>query len=73
MKIVHICLCGPVTDGWNYQENKLTKYHKIMGLDVTMIASEWIWNSKGEMEQTAKKNYINNDGVRLTLTSSMQR
>lgn len=65
MKIVHICLCGPVTDGWNYQENKLTKYHKIMGHDVTMIASDWIWNSKGEMEQTNKKDYINSDGVKV--------
>ena len=31
MKIVHICLCGAMTDGFNYQENVITKYHKKMG------------------------------------------
>lgn len=65
MKIVHMCLCGPVTDGWNYQENKLTKYHKLMGHDVIMIASQWVWNSKGEMELTEKHDYINDDGVKV--------
>ena len=65
MKIVHICLCGPVTDGWNYQENKLTKYHKLMGHDVTMIASQWVWNSKGEMELSDKHDYVNDDGVKV--------
>lgn len=63
MKIVHVCLCGPVTDGWNYQENKLTKYHKVMGLDVTMIASEWIWNSEGKIQKIDKTQYVNEDGV----------
>ena len=31
MKVVHICLGGPVTDGWNYQDNLLTKYMKKNG------------------------------------------
>lgn len=65
MKIVHICLCGPVTDGWNYQENLLTRYHVKNGLKVSMIASKWIWNKNGKMEEYEKSNYVNDDGVKM--------
>lgn len=65
MKIVHVCLCGPMTDGMNYQENILTKYHKRMGLDVTVIASQWIWGSEGKLQKTEKSNYTNIDGVKI--------
>ena len=53
MKIVHICLAGPFTDGWNYQDNMISKYHKKMGFDVTVIASQWIRN-EGEIVKTSK-------------------
>ena len=65
MKIIHICLCGPVTDGWSYQENLLSKYHKKAGLDVTVIASLWVWNESGEMVKTSKQEYVNQDGVHI--------
>ncbi|MGI2327624.1 glycosyltransferase family 4 protein [Planococcus sp. YIM B11945] len=64
MDILHLCLCGPVTDSWNYQENLLTKYHKKLGHTVTIITSRWIWNNKGEMTLSEKTDYINEDGVR---------
>lgn len=41
-KIVHLCLCGAYNDGWGYQENLLTKYHKHMGLDVSVLASPFV-------------------------------
>lgn len=65
MKIVHICLCGAMTDGFNYQENVITKYHKKMGYDVTIIASQWIWSSEGKLKRTDKTDYINEDGVKM--------
>ena len=65
MKIIHICLCGPFTDGWSYQENLLSKYHKKAGLDVTVIASLWVWNESGEMVKTSKQEYVNQDGVQI--------
>lgn len=65
MKIVHICLCGAMTDGFNYQENNLSKYHKKMGYDVTLIASQWIWDHNGKLTTTDKTNYINADGVSM--------
>ena len=69
MKIVHICLCGAMTDGFNYQENVITKYHKKVGNDVTIIASQWIWNSDGKLKRTYKTDYINEDGVKMVRLS----
>lgn len=65
MKIVHICLCGAMTDGFNYQENVITKYHKKMGYDVTIIASQWIWNSVGKLQKLEKTDYVNENGVKV--------
>jgi glycosyltransferase involved in cell wall biosynthesis len=65
MKIVHICLCGPVTDGWNYQDNLLTKYHKRLGYEVEIITSKWIWNSKGKLVLDGRNEYINNDFIKV--------
>ena len=65
MKIVHDCLCGAMTDGFNYQENVITKYHKRMGYDVTTIASQWIWNSAGKLQKLEKTDYINENGVKV--------
>lgn len=33
MNIVHICLCGPYTDGWGYQDNKFSELDQIEPLD----------------------------------------
>lgn len=65
MKIVHICLCGPVTDGWNYQDNMLTKFHKKMGNEVTIITSQSIYNQHGKLTKLKHSNYKNNDGVKV--------
>lgn len=65
MKIVHICLCGAMTDGFNYQENVITKYHRKLGYDVTIIASQWIWGTDGKLQKTDKNNYLNADGVKM--------
>lgn len=65
MKIVHICLCGTVTDGFTYQDNLLSKYHKRLGYDVTLIASQWIRGMDGEYAIDNRTNYVNADGVQM--------
>ncbi|SFH98365.1 Glycosyltransferase involved in cell wall bisynthesis [Selenomonas ruminantium] len=65
MKILHICLCGPMTDGWSYQENVITKYQKKMDLDVTIIASKYVWNKKNQLVFFDRTNYVNDDGVKV--------
>ncbi|MBH9967912.1 glycosyltransferase family 4 protein [[Bacillus] enclensis] len=65
MEILHLCLCGPVTDNWNYQDNLLPKYHKKIGNSVTVITSQWVRNNSGELIKFKKSNYLNDDGVRM--------
>lgn len=57
MKIVHIALTGPVSDGWNYQENLIPKYQALDGHDVTVIASKWIFSDKGSIALFDKTDY----------------
>ena len=64
MKILHICLCGPVTDHWSYQENILPKYHKCLGHDVGMITSKFIWNDEGKITADDRSVYLNEYGIK---------
>lgn len=64
-KIVHIMLAGPVTDGWTYQDNLLTKYHRKLGYEVTMITSQWVWGENGKLEKFKKTDYINENDVKV--------
>ena len=61
--IIHLCLCGPVTDGWNYQDNLLPKYHKKLGLDVTIITSHWIWGDDGKLTIDSREEYYNENEI----------
>lgn len=39
MKVLHVCLCGPFTDEFSYQENELIEQHVLLGHEVTVIAA----------------------------------
>ncbi|MFL2136568.1 glycosyltransferase [Ruoffia sp. FAM 24228] len=64
MKITHIALCGPVTDGLSYQDNLLPKYHKENGFEVSMITSKFIWSKKGKIVKDKRNEYINEYGIK---------
>ena len=64
-KIVHICLNSLFTDGWSYQDQMLSKYHRKMGYDVTVITSHWVFDDKGEVVWDNRDAYINEDGVKI--------
>lgn len=64
-KIVHIMLAGPVTDGWTYQDNLLTKYHRRLGYEVTMITSQWVWGENGKLEKFERTDYTNENDVKV--------
>lgn len=57
MKIVHISLYGPVTDGWNYQDNMIPKFQIQNGNEVTIIASKWVFNTEGNITYYDKTHY----------------
>lgn len=63
-KIVNVCLYGPVTDGWSYQDNLLTKYQKLNGNDVTIITSKWVYNTEGKLVLDNRTEYLNENGIK---------
>lgn len=65
MNITHICLCGPFTEGFSYQDNLLPKYHVKNGHHVSLITSEWIWSREGKLIKDNKNQYINQDGIQV--------
>lgn len=65
MRITHLCLCGPFTDKALYQENLLTKYHKKLGHNVSIITSQYTWNNKGEILKVKSKTYYNEHGLKV--------
>ena len=65
MKIVHICLACFYVEGMGYQENILPKMHKMMGHDVTILASDFTFEPSGKIQKRALGDYINKDGVKV--------
>ena len=63
MKILHVCLCGPYTDGYSYQDNLLPLKHKTMGNDVMLICSVNSYNGKGERVQLDQSKYVDENGL----------
>lgn len=62
-KIVHICLNGSYTDGFNYQDNLLSKYHRKLGYLVTLLAPQWSLSKEGKIIFTIDTDYYNTDGI----------
>lgn len=63
MKIVHICM-SQYSDGWTYQENLLTKYHKILGYDVEVITSMFCYK-EGKLVEDTRTDFIDINGVKV--------
>ena len=64
MRIVHVCLTGPYTDGLGYQENLLTKYHKKLGHEDIIIANDCTWSKTGKIEcSNLEETYTNENGI----------
>ena len=65
LKIMHICLSGVVTEGFLYQDNLLAKYHQKMGYEVVFLTSSLCYNSKGQIVEDKRREYVNKDGVKV--------
>lgn len=65
MRILHIALSGPYTDGFSYQENLLAKYHHILGYDTYVLASEWMYDKSGQLIKATKNDYICPNGIHV--------
>lgn len=65
MRILHVCLCGPFTDGWNYQENMLARAQLRSGFDVTVLAPCYSYNEKGEIVFAEKGCFWGESGLKI--------
>lgn len=67
MKILHLCLANFYIDNYSYQENMLTKYHKLIGYEVEIIASLVTFDSSGKRcELESSSTYYNEHGIKVT-------
>lgn len=64
MKIVHLCLCSPVTDNFGYHDNLLPKFHKRLGHDVSVITSHNIFNKDGTIGYDERDVYYNEYNIK---------
>lgn len=63
MKITHLSFVSVFSDGYSYQENILPLYHKKLGHEVSVIASQQVYDENGELGFTAKTEYLNEYGI----------
>lgn len=67
MKILHVCLSCFYIDNHTYQENLLPKFHKKLGYDVEIIASQENFDSNGNLTKNGQfRQYINENGIKVT-------
>lgn len=66
MKILHVCLGCFYIDNYSYQENLLSKYHKKLGYEVTVLASLVSFDENGERCYLSNEStYINEFGIKV--------
>ena len=66
MRILHICLANYFIDNYAYQENMLTKYHKLAGNEVFVLASLFTFDSNGKGAYLKEGgSYVNEHGVNV--------
>lgn len=63
MKILHISMWR-YSDGWTYQDNLLTKYHKRLGHDVVLLTSEYCFKEGTEVKDE-KTDFVDVNGIRV--------
>lgn len=51
-RILHVCICGPFTDGLAYQDNQLVEQHVALGHEVTVIATTETYDSDMKIAHT---------------------
>ena len=64
MKIVHICPHSVYNDYWGYQDNLLSKYHRALGHEVTIITNTKTYKN-GKVVNVEPDDYVLKDGTRV--------
>lgn len=72
MNIVHICLACFYVDGMGYQENLLPKFHSENN-DVTIITSDYAFDSRYQLTKKQSKRYKNEYGIPVIVLEKSKR
>ena len=67
MKLMHLCLCGPYSDDYEYQDNILPLKHHEMGYEVKVLVSQETWEKGGVRGIRAATTYINKHNYEVTI------
>lgn len=65
MRIMHVCLCAPYTDGMAYQENELVTAHRRAGHEVTILAPPTVYGNDRTIVPAPIGESITSEGARL--------
>lgn len=63
MRILHCCLASIFVDRYGYQENVITKMHKLQGHDVMILASTETMDKAKGLVYVRPSKYLTEDGV----------
>ena len=65
MNILHLCVFGPYSDKFSYQENVIPRYHAMEGHNVTVIVRNLAFDYTGNIVETERASYIDEYGVNV--------
>lgn len=65
MKILHCCLANFYIDSYSYQENIITKMHKLQGHEVKIVASTETFDENLKYTYVEPSRYINEHGIEV--------
>lgn len=63
MRILHVCLANYYVDNFGYQENALTRVHKLQGHEVKILAATETFSPNHGVQYLKPSSYINEDGI----------
>ena len=66
-KIVHVMISCFYIEGAGYQENLIPRCHKRMGMDVTIITTQYCFDDKYQRKKRASGYYTNKDGIKVVV------
>jgi len=66
MRIVHVCLAQFYVDNYGYQENIISKFHKIQGHEVEILASTETYINDSRIGYVEPGSYYNDDCIKVT-------
>ncbi len=67
MRLMHLCLCGPYSDEYEYQDNLLPMKHHEMGYEVKVLVSQETWGENGVRGLREPQTYINKYNYEITV------